>query len=108
MFPFPAVNKIETISGQSGQCKHDLLVLPIFLYFTTNFYPEGMLNPGQNTFPNGNFPYSGGRSPFGNIDQTGLSPPGLGSQGTTRAGLTIGQTGQMPGASRFGGPRAWI
>jgi len=25
-----------------------------------------------------------------------------------RAGLTIGQTGQMPGASCFWGPRAWI
>ena len=25
-----------------------------------------------------------------------------------RAGLTIGQTGQMPGASRFWGPRVWI
>jgi len=25
-----------------------------------------------------------------------------------RAGLTIGQTGQMPGASHFWGPRAWI
>ena len=25
-----------------------------------------------------------------------------------RAGLTIGQTGQMPGASRFWGPGAWI
>ena len=27
---------------------------------------------------------------------------------TPRAGLTIGQTGQMPRASRFWGPRAWI
>jgi len=25
-----------------------------------------------------------------------------------RAGLNIGQTGQMPGASRFWGPRSWI
>ena len=28
--------------------------------------------------------------------------------GLSRAGLTIGQTGQMPGASPFWGPHAWI
>jgi len=27
---------------------------------------------------------------------------------TVRAGLTIEQTGQMPGASRSRGPRAWL